>query len=516
MAVYMSRNVSSVTALIAAIALATAAAMAFHFAPQVPLGVPWDEPRKVLQILSNTNEFNHPLLMLQIVRLANVWAAANDSVSILDLGRTMAALSGGLLVFAAIMLSRRIMEDFAALGVGVLTAVVPLTVLHSQLFKEDIFIAPWLILGLITLDNLQQRPTARSAALFGLVAGLAASAKYVGLILLPLCLLAPIWVKVSPSLYYRVAALAFGIAFIIFCVINFSVFLTPRPFLSELRFEIHQALTRHDIKLHGIYSNFAYTWNANLLPGLCIPLAFAGLLGASIVALRWRTSPPILRSLLVFGLTWYFMHELSPGKPTPGARQMTVMAAVFAVFAVVAARFIGCQCLPRSLSLPATAVIVAGLSVVPAMRSFELVRSAPNETRLVAERLVQDLGRSTAWSEDGFTDRGYSLLLDVRFESLKEMEQIADFLAVNELLAELYVFSLALPNQDQLTRRTAAKYEALLRRPALLITSKVGYFSFRNLPVRVIALHGDTHDLELAATRFASLPDIALHFMPKR
>jgi len=207
------------------------------------------------------------------------------------------------------------------------------------------------------------------------------------------------------------------------------------------------------------------------------------------------------------------MHELSPLKPFPeGVRHMTVMAAVFAVFALVAARFV-VSWLSPPLSLLVTAALIGGISVAPAIRSFELVRSAPNDTRLIAEHLVQGLGGSVAWFVEDFEDTGYGVRLsDAR--PLKVIEESADFLVVNELLAERYIFSLTLPGQSQFTRDVAAKYQALLRRPALLVTSKVGYFAFRNLPVRIIALQGDPHELEIAATRFGSLPDAKLQIAP--
>jgi hypothetical protein len=505
----MNLDAKKAAAFVAAIVLAVVATVTFYLNPQVPLGVPWDEPGKVSQILRNDNNFYHPILMLQIVRLANLWFAATDPVRVLDLGRTMAAASGGLLVFATIVLARRVMEDSAALGAGVLTAVAPLTVLHSQLFKEDIFVAPWLILGLLALDDLRRYLTVRSAVLFGIAAGLAASAKYNGIILVPLCLLVPIWVKVPVYTYYRTATLALSIAAATFCIVNFPLFLTPEIFISSLNLEIRHALKQHYIRHDGVYSNFAFTWNANLLPGLCAPLALAGIVGASIVVVRWRANPPILRTLLVFGLAWYLVHELSPAKPFPeGARHMTVMAAVFAVFAVVGARFIGCWLSP-SRSLLMTAAMVGGLAVAPAMRSFELVRSAPSDTRLVVERLVQDFEGPIAWFREDFEDRGYGLRLG-NSQPLKVIEEGANFLVVNELLAQRYIFSLTLPNQDQFTRHVAANYEALLRRPALLVTSKVGYFAFRNLPLRIIPLRGDTRELEIAAMRSRSLPDVEL------
>jgi hypothetical protein len=63
-------------------------------------------------------------------------------------------------------------------------------------------------------------------------------------------------------------------------------------------------------------------------------------------------------------------------------------------------------------------------------------------------------------------------------------------------------------------RGRALAYEALMKRPALRITSKAGDFAFRNVPHRITALGGDPHELEAAAQRFASIPDIQLELVP--
>jgi hypothetical protein len=507
---------SQAAALVAAIIVAGTATVIFHLSPQVPLGVPWDEPGKVSQVLHNYNDFNHPLLMLQIVRLANVWGAANDPTSVLELGRIMAAVSGGLLVFVAIALARSMMGVPAALGAGVLTAVPPLTVLHSQLFKEDVFVAPWLILGVLVLDEMRKSPTTLPAVLFGIAAGLAASAKYVGVVLVPLCLLLPLWAQVRPSNYYRMAIFAIGVGFATFCIVNFPAFMAPRVFVASVINETRHSLTGHVIAHYGWYSNFAFTWSANLWPGLCAPLAIAGAIGALIVAFQGRASPPKARTLLVFGLAWYLMHELSPAKPFPeGARHMTVVAAVFAVFSAFAAEFLGRRLLPVLPSL-ATMALIVGVSVVPAMRSFELTRSAPNDTQLVAERLVKSLRGSTAWSA-GLGSTAWSAVRDDRLwvhdsQPLEVIEKSVDFLVINELRAQTYIFSLTLSGQRG-TRQTAVNYDALLRRPALLITSSAGRFAFRNVPVRIIALQGDPRELDRAVMRFKSVPDIELRIV---
>ncbi|MGB6967709.1 MAG: hypothetical protein WBD76_00410, partial [Methyloceanibacter sp.] len=138
----------------AAILLAASAAVLFHLAPSLPLGVAFDEPLKVGFVREGGQNFQHPILMLQAVRLAAFLTGVTDEASVFALGRLAASVSGGLLVFSAIALARRATGGLAALGAGLLTAVAPLTVLHAQLFKEDIFVAPWLILGVLALDRL--------------------------------------------------------------------------------------------------------------------------------------------------------------------------------------------------------------------------------------------------------------------------------------------------------------------------------------------------------------------------
>jgi hypothetical protein len=168
----------SLTFWAAAVFLAVLSGVAFHLAPQLPYGIPFDEPIKVFFVREGGENFQHPILMLQVVRFANLFLDASDNENVLVIGRGAAAFSGGLMVFSAILLARRAVSEIAAFGAGFLTAVAPLTVVHAQLFKEDVFVAPWLLLGVLALDPLVARPDWRRAILFGIVMGLAASTKF--------------------------------------------------------------------------------------------------------------------------------------------------------------------------------------------------------------------------------------------------------------------------------------------------------------------------------------------------
>jgi hypothetical protein len=98
---------------------------------------------------------------------ANLFAQAHDLQSIVEVVRVCAAFVGGLLVFATFWLARLVLPDLGALAA---TAAIPLVTVHACLMKEDIFVAPFLILALVALIKLCRF----RAILLGVYAGLAA------------------------------------------------------------------------------------------------------------------------------------------------------------------------------------------------------------------------------------------------------------------------------------------------------------------------------------------------------
>jgi hypothetical protein len=322
----------------AAVALAIASALAYDAIPDLPLAPQSDEPKKGYFVLEGRQDFLQPLLLLQTVRLANLVARYTDQLAVVELGRTVTALFGGLTVLATVVLARRVAGRGLALAAGLIAAATPLIAFHAQLLKEDIFLAPWLLFGLAALDRLRESAELRRALVFGITVGLAASAKYVGAVLLPVACLLPLIAPVtgvSLRNYYAALVWSAGAAIAVFALVNAPAFLTPDIFLHGLGTEITHAVTKHIIVWPGWYSRFLFHWTTSLWPGLGPTLALAGLAGALLVVTDWRASSPAIRLVLVFALLWYLMHELSPMKPFMAIeRHMTVMAGLFAILAI--------------------------------------------------------------------------------------------------------------------------------------------------------------------------------------
>jgi 4-amino-4-deoxy-L-arabinose transferase-like glycosyltransferase len=88
------------------------------------------------------------------------------------------------MVFATFNLARLVLPDLPALAAAAASAVAPLLVVHTRLFKEDIFVAAFLVLALAALIRLLQEPARHRAVLLGLLVGLAAGSKYIGALIL--------------------------------------------------------------------------------------------------------------------------------------------------------------------------------------------------------------------------------------------------------------------------------------------------------------------------------------------
>jgi Dolichyl-phosphate-mannose-protein mannosyltransferase len=495
----------------AAGALAVASALAYDAIPDLPLAPQSDEPKKAHFVLQGGQDFLQPLLLLQMVRLANLFAQRTDQAAVVGLARTVAAVFGGLTVLATIVLARRLVGPALALATGVVAAVTPLVAFHAQLFKEDIVLAPWLLFGLAALDRLRERVELRRALVFGIMVGLAASAKYVGVILLPVACLLPLIAPpagVSPRHFYAELVWSAAAAVAVFALVNAPAFLTPEIFLHGLSTEIAHAATKHIIVWYGWYSYFLFHWTTSLWPGLGPALATAGLAGALLVVADWRGSPPAVRLVLVFALLWYLMHELSPMKPFMAIeRHMTVMGGLFAILAVFLVDRL-CRQAPTRWQVAIATCLIAIVAVPAAISTIAIARSS--DTRSVVERVRATLdGRDAVDWYATFPAYGH-------YPPLTVIEDSTQYVVVVETTAERFIEAGSFPSQPDIVRRYASGYGELLALPAIVLESTAGSFSYRNVPLRIVALRSDSARLAAVLAKLGPLPDTRLTLVPGR
>jgi 4-amino-4-deoxy-L-arabinose transferase-like glycosyltransferase len=128
--------------------------------------------------------------MIDLAQGAALAVQPPDQPSLAHLVRVLGALAGGVTVFATFSLARLVLPDLPALAAAGATAVAPLFVVHARIFKEDIFVAAFLVLALAALIRLLQEPAPHRAVLLGLLVGLAAGSKYIGVLILLFAIIA--------------------------------------------------------------------------------------------------------------------------------------------------------------------------------------------------------------------------------------------------------------------------------------------------------------------------------------
>ena len=484
------------------------AGILFDLVPDMPLGTTFDEAKKTYFVLNGTQDFKHPLLMLQFVRAANRLAGYTDLNNIVQLGRTAAAIFGGLFVFSAMVLAWRIVGTVGASIVGMMTAAAPMTVLHAQLFKEDIFVAPMLLFSLLALVRLAEVPSWNRAFAFGASAGLAASAKYVGATVIPLAFFVPAVCCRVNFTYVRCLGISIVTAIIVFLTINWNLLFQFSVFQTGLSSEIEHALSRHLTYMPGWMTGFTWEWSNGLIPGLQPLFAWMALGAVAIVLARWRSTPPTIRLVLLFTFVWYFMHELSPMKPVVGGtRHMTVMAGTCAILVVYAIHR-----LLDPIRAPRKQVAVAAMASVIALpsvwQSISLARSVSDDTQIVAEAIVSKINGSVVWPAFGPVARRTA-----QYPSTKDAAGISklmssyDYMVILESVAQQIIEANRLGNQPSDVREAADLLSKIMERPALLITSPIGQLSYRNLPLRIVALNGPSEQLAAAVERRRDWPE---------
>jgi 4-amino-4-deoxy-L-arabinose transferase-like glycosyltransferase len=365
-----------------------------------PLGTLGDEWAKIDAVRTGNNRYYHPLLMIEVGQFANLFAGARDLQDIVEVGRACAALAGGLLVFATYWLARLVLPELGALAAAVATAATPIVTVHARIMKEDIFVAPFLILGLAALIKLMQDPTPLRALLVGVYAGLAAGAKYIGTLFFPFALAALYFVP-GPHAERRLSRLftVAGVAILIFVLIELPALRHLAQLRRGIYYEYTHATHGHDVPLPISYTLGGLHLTEGLWPGLGLTLLVLGLLGlaAPFLAPPERRMP--LGLIAGFALFWYAVHELVPLKPYPDiTRYMLPMAPLLAILAT--SFFYELFRRRDQRAIIAALVIVA--AAIPALVTSVRINGGGQDPRAVVPQILAATGARVA--TDRYTD----------------------------------------------------------------------------------------------------------------
>lgn len=147
-----------------------------------------DEPGKVYQVKNNRYNLHHPLLMLNATKLVVAVTGAENDQDIAETGRTVSAFFGAFSLIMIMISINMTLGLSAAFSAGLLASFSPPIIQAAHYLKEDIFLLFGITAVILSLALYNKFRNAQTAIFTGIAAACAASAKYVGLIFLPVTL----------------------------------------------------------------------------------------------------------------------------------------------------------------------------------------------------------------------------------------------------------------------------------------------------------------------------------------
>jgi hypothetical protein len=269
----------------------------------------FDEPDKVAQVVNGERDFHHPLLLLMLTK---VGARLGGVEHTLQIGRWVSALAAAAAVDLMALLAGSLAGRLARVLAAVLVGTSPLLFGLAHYMKEDTLLLLGVSAFLLALIRYQERPSHGFLALLGSTAGMAASAKYVGAMTIPIALGVIIWeYRKNWTAAIKPCLVVLGAAGAVFLVVNMQIFREFYAFRTGLGAEIRHITTSHQ----GLIRPPRSLFYADALYQSCGP----GVLCAAALWLVYVLCEPRRQSMATcviaaWSLAYLAMLQLSPVK----------------------------------------------------------------------------------------------------------------------------------------------------------------------------------------------------------
>lgn len=454
-----------------------------------PLGYHIDEPVKVGFIQTDTQDFKHPILLLQLARAVCALFSVYEDQQIVVAGRAIQAVAATLTVAAVFFLARRTFRNGGALAVATSVAVAPILVMHAHYLKEDMQLGLWTAVSLLSLVRYAERPVLLRTALLGISLGLAFSSHYKSILLVPLVAVTPLLGILTAgsegerqlrfTRFLRDMVIAGIVATAVFLVVNYPLLRAAAIFFEGSGFELQHALEGEDARYRLTEFWFTFHLRYSLARGLGWPALIAALAGAAVLLFSWRRLTFVDRLVLACAFFFYVVQEASPLK-----------AARYMVPVTPALLYLGWRGLtllaermkaPQPVAYAALVVVLVGL---PAYRSVRLVSSISNDTRARAAAWLRDHpGKAQIEQYGGLAPTIWSAVDE---DLAVTRSRGVDYVVTSSLQYGRYLAGATLRDQDAEVYEKAAAYRALFAYPYVEILPPFESYEFTNPVIRIV------------------------------
>jgi 4-amino-4-deoxy-L-arabinose transferase-like glycosyltransferase len=447
-----------------------------------PIGYHGDEGKKIRFALTNTQDFQHPLLLLQAIRAVNGFLNL-DPPGVALLGRTLSAIYAVLLVAFFYLVVRELLpfpyDLLAALALGTS----PILVVHAHYIKEDVLLTMLCVLSLFGLFRFLRQSSRANAVLLGLFTGLALSAHYKALLLVGLYAVVPVIARDYSGKVLRRLLLAAAVAAGVFVVVNYPLISEFGTFEQGFSREVRHASRGHVLRIYPLEHWFGFHLIYSIIPGMTATATLVALGSLAYFLIR-RLLSLQEKILVLYLLLFHAVIEISPLKPAPGfIRYVLPEIPVLIYFAFkglhaleTAAPFRGAKVVARAL--------VAVAIVVPLQSAVRLDYYFNRDTREQAGRYIAEQRQRAVFEWYGGARAQVMSVAEIDVEAARQ-KGVA-FLVASSFQYDRYFYGATLKDQPPDVYRLAAAYEKLFSYPYVEFAPAYQSFAFSNPTVRVV------------------------------
>lgn len=447
-----------------------------------PYGYHYDELKKVPFVVTNTQDFRHPLLLLQVARAVNGFLHLDRPEHIVLLGRMLTATYALLLVVFFYMLVRRLLPFPYDILATLALATSPILVVHAHYFKEDVLLTWLCLLWLLVLFRFIEQPGRLNGVLLGIATGLAVSAHYKALLLLVLsAALLGIVRGLRPG-FHRRLLLAAPVALVTFLIINYPLIPQFGQFQQGLMGSFEEVTDGHSLRIYPIPHWFSFHLINSLVPGMTgvATLVALGSLAYFIIRRRLSWQEKIL---VLYLLLFHAVIELSPSKPPPGfIRYVLPEVPILIYFAFKGLRALDHASF-RGATVIARALVVVAV-IVPLQSAVRLDYHLNRDTRERVRAYIAEQAQPTIFERYAAAEMDVISATEVDLEAARQRG--VAFLVASSFQYERYLYGSTLTNQDPDVYRLSCAYQKLFSYPYVEFTPAYRSFAFSNPTIRAI------------------------------
>jgi len=451
-----------------------------------------DEPKKIEFIKNYSQDFSHPILMLQVVRILNLFFRFSENQDIVILGRITTACFGTLIVLLSYLISRGLMDKNYSLIIALAAATSPILVIHSHYLKEDIIFTCFSLMSILFLINFISHLTKPFTVLLGLSTGLALSSQYKGVLLVPVYLAVPLIIslkKDSLITFYKKILISLIISLLTFLIINYPILFDPSVFKEGVAYEGGHVLKGHyGLKIFPLPHLFSFHLLNSVIPGMTLLLTLFALYYMVYSLIKWKKTIWQEKILLFYVLLFYFSVELPPLKPFPDfMRYVIPIIPVLLYFAYGGVKLIGLYLKSMKAGFLVVLLLAATL-FIPLYESIQLVYHLNKDTRALAEKWINKTSQKAKYEKYASTQHDVISLTDLNIR--EEQNNNVTYLVASSFMYDRFVFGGKLENQDKEVYERQKKYEMLFSYPFIEIRPAYKTFAFSNPTIRIIDISG--------------------------